>query len=177
MLVEIVQIATLYKWKWLPVTDGGLCPRNARGSRSNHDRNSFLHHAPPLHTLLNKQIGKQEAIIKVLFNQMKSQNFFSQRTQISIFPRSLLFPWKGLQGLIDLRIDSCYKLPFSGADFWPCFLYGLIYRSIMRFPLLLPSPHIRQRKIIINNYQASVVQNKSLVYDKNRANLAQNQLL
>ena len=46
-----MQIATLYKWKWLPVTDGGLCPRNARGSRSNHDRNSFLHHASPLHTI------------------------------------------------------------------------------------------------------------------------------
>ena len=50
MLVQIVQIASLYKWKWLPVTDGGLCPRNARGSRSNHDRNSFLHHAPLPHT-------------------------------------------------------------------------------------------------------------------------------
>ena len=74
MLVQIVQIATLYKWKWLPVTDGGLCPRNASGSRSNHDRNSFLHHAPPLHTLLNKQIGKQEAIIKVLFNQPSKWN-------------------------------------------------------------------------------------------------------
>ena len=176
-----MQIATQYKWKWLPVTDGGLCPRNASGSRSNHDRNSFLHHAPPLHTLLKKkQIGKQEAIIRVLFNQLSkwNRNIFSPKERQSAsshdhscFPEKAGKVWliwgstlvtsyhsaaqtSGLASSMAWSITLLCAAPF----YFPPFIsdskiipnnYQLIYRSIMRLPLSLSYPHLRQNNKVI----------------------------